>query len=121
VGEQLARTGVLPALVGGLLPIAGSLLAVIWFNYSSRVGISLATDRMAGIAKKFRTAPDKLQPRNLFVDITTGIRDLDIALNLIKYFLLSFGFLAAVFVIFTAFDLWRSAGAIDGGTALLGK
>jgi lipopolysaccharide export LptBFGC system permease protein LptF len=121
VGELFARTGVLPPLVGGLLPIAGSLLAVIWFNYSTRVGIlSFATDRIAGIAKKFRTAPDKLQPRNLFVDITTGIRDLDIALNLAKYFLLSLGFLAAVFAIFTAFDLWRSAGAIDGGTALLG-
>jgi len=122
LGEQLARTGSIPVALGGLLPIAGSLLAVLWFNYSSRATLpSIPAERLSAIASKFRTAPDKLQARNLLVDVTTGIRDFDILLNLVKYFVLSFGFLAAVFVIFTAFDLWRSADSIDGGTVLLAK
>lgn len=122
LGEQLARTRFLPAAVGGLLPIAGSLIAIIWFNYSSRVGIwNLPTEKITAFTNRFRTAPDKLQFRNLFVDVTTGIRDFDITLNLLKYFLLTLGFLTTVFVIFTAFDLWRFAGTIDGGVLLLAK
>jgi len=122
LGEQLARTGTLNVVLGGLLPIVGNLIAVVWFNYSSRIGHwNLPTEKLAAFASKFRTAPDKLQFRNFFVDITTGIRDFDITVNLLKYFLLSFGFLTTVFVIFTAFDLWKFAGTIDGGVWLLVK
>lgn len=122
LGEQLARTGIVGTALGGLLPLAGSVIAIIWFYYSNRVGLwNLPTDKIAAIANKFRSAPNKLQFRDLFVDVTTGIRDFDIIVNLVKYFLLSIGFLTAVFVIFTAFDLWRFAGSIDGGVVLLGK
>jgi len=122
LGEQLVRVGIVPVLVGGMLPIAGSLIAVFWFNHSARFGSSGAwSERLGGLVDRFRTAPERSQTRNLFVDITTGIRDFDIIADLVKYFLLAFGFLATVFVIFTAFDLWRSAGAVDGGTGLLGR
>ena len=122
LGEQFARMGFVAPAVGGLLPIIASLIAVVWFNYSSRIGLqSFSTEGIKTLGNKFRAAPDKLQFRNLFVDVTTGIRDFDITLNLVKYFLLSFGFLTAVFVIFTAFDLWRSAGMISGGFSLLAK
>lgn len=122
LGEQLARTGTMNVIFAGLLPIAGSLIAILWFNYSGRVGLwNLPTEKITGFANKFRTAPDKMQFRNLFVDVTTGIRDFDITINLLKYFLLSFGFLTTVFVIFTAFDLWKFAGTIDGGIVLLAK
>ena len=122
LGEQLARTGAINVMLAGALPIAASFIAVAWFNYSSRVSRrNLPTESIKAFANKFRTAPDKLQFRNLFVDVTTGIRDFDIAINLIKYFLLSFGFLTTVFIIFTAFDLWKFAGEIDGGVWLLTK
>lgn len=122
LGEQLARTDTINVTLAGLLPIAGSIVAIIWFNYSSRVGLwNIPTERLAKFANKFRTAPDKMQMRNLFVDVTTGIRDFDISINLLKYFLLSLSFLVTVFVIFTAFDLWKFAGTIDGGIALLTK
>jgi lipopolysaccharide export system permease protein len=122
LGEQLARTGVVNVAIGGMLPIFGSLIAVLWFNYSNRVGLwNLPTEKIGTLINRFRTAPNKLQFGNLFVDVTTGIRDFDILLNLLKYFFLSLGFLTAVFVIFTAFDLWKFAGTIDGGIMLLAK
>ena len=122
LGEQLARTGTINVLVGGLIPIAGSLIAIIWFNFSNRVGLwNVSSDRLTTFANKFRTAPEKIQFRNLFMDVTTGIRDFDLTLNLLKYFLLSLSFLVTVFVIFTAFDLWKFAGTIDGGIVLLAK
>lgn len=122
LGEQLARTGTINAYVGGLLPIAGSAIAIIWFNYSSRFWRwNIPTAGLEKFVNKFRTAPDKIQFRNFFMDVTTGIRDFDITLNLVKYFLLSLFFLSTVFVIFTAFDLWKFAGTIDGGIFLLAK
>ncbi|MFN0277774.1 MAG: LptF/LptG family permease [Pyrinomonadaceae bacterium] len=122
LGEQLARTGTMNVTLAGLLPIVGSVIAIIWFNYSSRVGLwNIPTDRINTFANKFRAAPEKIQLRNFFVDVTTGIRDFDITLNLLKYFLLALGFLSTVFVIFTAFDLWKFAGSIDGGVLLLAK
>lgn len=122
LGEQLARTAIVGPALGGLLPILGSLIAVIWFyKFSGGSLWSIPTEKIKHLADKFRAAPDKLQFRNLFVDVTTGIRDFDITLNLIKYFLLALGFLTAVFVIFTAFDLWKFAGTIDGGVVLLTK
>jgi lipopolysaccharide export system permease protein len=62
---------------------------------------------------------NRLTIGNLFVDLTTGLRDFDIVSNLVKNYLLTIFFLAAIFLIFTAFELWRFAGMIDGGTALL--
>lgn len=122
LGEQLARTGRISAFVGSLLPIAGSFLVILWFNFSGRVDFwSGPADRLKAAVSKLRTEPNKIQTRNLFVDLTTGLRDLDIVLNLLKYFFLSLGFLIAVFIIFTAFDLWKFAGTIDGGIVLLVK
>jgi lipopolysaccharide export system permease protein len=53
------------------------------------------------------------------VDVTTGIRDFDLITSLIKYYFLTLCFLAAIFMIFTAFELWKFAGTIDGGIFLL--
>ena len=55
------------------------------------------------------------------MDLTTGLRDFDLLLNLAKYYSLTLGFLAVVFLIFTAFELWKFAGTMDGGIAILIK
>lgn len=55
------------------------------------------------------------------MDLTTGLRDFDLLLNLAKYYFLTLGFLAVVFVIFTAFELWKFAGTMDGGIVILIK
>jgi hypothetical protein len=41
--------------------------------------------------------------------------------SLIKYLLLTLGFLSSIYIIFTAFELWKFAGTIDNGFVLLIK
>ena len=55
------------------------------------------------------------------MDLTTGLRDFELLANLARYFALTIFFLAAVFIIFTAFELWRFAGTMEGGIVLLVK
>jgi LPS export ABC transporter permease LptF/LPS export ABC transporter permease LptG len=122
LGEQMARTGRVSVLQGGLIPIILCLLAVVWFNFTAKVdlfGRIASTVREwvgglnLGVFRMRRTSP--------LVDVTTGIRDFDIIVSVGKYYLLTLGFLASIFVIFTAFELWRFAGTMDGGVVLLLK
>ncbi len=122
-GEQLARTGKIAVLIGGLLPILGSFLAIAWLTFSRNNNLFsdlIESIRMNG--SKLRTSGE---PRghtgNIFARFRTGLRDLDLIIDLVKYFLLTFGFLTAVFLIFTAFELWKFAGVIEGGVWLLIK
>jgi lipopolysaccharide export LptBFGC system permease protein LptF len=119
-GEQLARTGFGTPFTGSLLPVLTSIAVIIWFNLKSRAGNrGRKLPGVGSIVDRFRRAPNKIQLRNLFVDVTTGIRDFEITLNLIRYFLLALGFLGSIFLIFTAFDLWKYAGTMAGGSLLL--
>jgi LPS export ABC transporter permease LptF len=122
LGEQLARTGKISVFAGSLIPIVMSFFAILWFNFLGR------TDIFSGLADRISLAVSKLFTRqggggqtSLFRDLTTGLRDFDLIVNLIKYYALTLGFLATVFIIFTAFELWKFAGTIDGGVSLLGK
>ena len=122
LGEQLARTGRASVLVAALLPIGASAVAIAGFYATSR--LRLAFDPLSRLGEWFARLdlhPRRIQTRNIFVDVTTGLRDLDLAWTLVKYYVLTVVFLAAVFVIFTAFELWRFAGAMEGGTLLLGR
>lgn len=122
LGEQLARTGTINVILSSLLPIAGSLLAIAWFSLSrkfefwSRVG-----NRLSSLFSRVKTEPTKVRRRNIFVDVTTGIRDFDVLRNLFKNFFLTLCFLTSIFLIFTAFELWKFAGTIAGGVMLLSK
>lgn len=122
LGEQLARVGAISVLVSGLIPFAGSLAAIIWLSLSRnlhvlRIPVDLLIERLV----KLRKRPEHVQTRNIFVDLTTGLRDFDLILNLVTNFSFTLLFLSAIFMIFTAFELWKFAGTIDGGTYLLGK
>jgi len=122
LGEQLARTERFSVFVGSLLPIIFSVLAIFWFSFSSRLSFPVVwTDRVASLFGKLRPNSTKSRRGNFFIDLTTGLRDFDIVLNLFKYYLLTLGFLSAVFIIFTAFELWKFAGTIDDGVVLLLK
>jgi LPS export ABC transporter permease LptF len=122
LGEQLARTGNISVVEGGMIPIVVSVFVILWFSLSRRIDFWTGWIEKAknAVARLGRT-PEKIQTRNFFVDLTTGLRDLDLTINLIRYFFLTLGFLTAVFIIFTAFELWKFAGAMDGGIVLLGK
>lgn len=121
-GEQLARTGSISVTVAGLIPIVASLLAITWLSYPKRyLSAAVLLERLNIITKRVRARVGEMQIRNIFVDLTTGLRDLDLIVNLVKYFVFTTIFLSVVFVIFTAFELWKFAGMIDGGAFLLGK
>ncbi len=122
LGEQLARTGKISVLEGSLLPIVLSFFAILWFNLSGKLSITDKTGlRLKEIFPRINFRRLRRRRANLFVDVTTGIRDFDLIVDILKYYVLTLLFLASIFIIFTAFELWKFAGTLDGGIVLLIK
>ena len=122
LGEQLARVGNIPVLAGALLPIVASLALVVWLHFSRKFDFfHKLADPIQRLFKGVFATTKKIQPGTFFIDLTTGLRDLDLLVNLAKYFLLTLAFLATLSVVFTAFELWKFAGAMEGGTILLAE
>ena len=121
-GEQLARTGTVSVPVAGLIPILVSiiLMLVLTFSRSTEVLKNLFT-AMSSQLKLLTHSVPRFQARNFLVDLSTGLRDLDITTSLIRYFLLTLAFLCTISLVFTAFELWKFAGAMEGGLLLLTK
>jgi lipopolysaccharide export LptBFGC system permease protein LptF len=120
IGEQLARLNMIDVFAAAVIPIAGSVVVIAWFGLSRRVRFSFnLVDKLRGVFSKLRPPTKKVEFGNIFVDLTTGLRDFDIVRNLIKNYLMTVIFLAAIFQIFTAFELWRFAGAFEGGIWVL--
>lgn len=121
-GEQLARTGTIRVFVAALLPILVSILLIVLLGTFRKVDlIQRLTDVIEPHVERIGRGPGRLQLRNVLVDLTTGLRDLDILGSLFRYFLLTLAFLSAISIVFTAFELWKFAGAMVGGTWLLIK
>jgi LPS export ABC transporter permease LptF len=122
LGEQLARTEKITVFQGSLLPIAASMIAIVWFNFSGKLAV---LSHIGHRIREWFSGVDlsSLRParRNFFRDVTTGIRDFDLVVNLLKFYVLTLAFLAVIFLIFTAFELWKFAGTVDGGIVLLAK
>lgn len=122
LGEQLARTGFLSPLLATALPLGGSLAAAIWlFVTHSGSFIDRGIDRVSGLFSRLKPDPKRLSRLDVLADISTGLRDLDISLNICRLFLLTLGFLLAIFFIFTGFEVWKFAGTFEGGPAMLAK
>ncbi len=122
LGEQLIRTGAIPPLAGMLLPIVSLLLAVAWFSSRTRFDLfGRAVASVSAAIPEFKAREGKSGRRNALVDLTTGLRDLDLLFDLGRYYLITLAFLSAVFVVFTAFELWKFAGTTEGGTWMLLK
>ena len=122
LGEQLARTGKISVIAGSLVPIVFSAAVIAWFAITARFNVA-GSVKGGLFPGRTKWKPDlkRLPTADLFVDLTAGLRDFDILLNVSKFYLLSLGFLGSVFIIFTAFELWRFAGTIDNGIWLLLK
>ncbi|MBS1793948.1 MAG: LptF/LptG family permease [Acidobacteria bacterium] len=122
LGEQLARTGRVGILAAGLLPVGASLLAIGWFSYSNRFFRGNPFERLGAYLNFGSSDGQKTGGRkNLFLDLTTGIRDFDVVVNLFKYLLMTLCFLTAIYLIFTTFELWKFAGQAPDGVSLLVK
>ena len=120
LGEQLARTNQISVGTAGLIPLMVGGFFIVWFFVSNRFSLSKSR---GGFSKTYKISfpinLKKISARNFYIDLTTGILDLDIILNLLKYFLLTLGFLTSIYMIFTAFELWKFAGEINNGVLLL--
>ncbi len=122
LGEQLARVGAIGVLASGIIPVVGSLLVIAWLGWSRRVEFVRGwLEIIQAQLTRFKRSKPKVQRRNLFVDLTTGLRDFDLLTNLILNFALTLVFLTAIFLIFTGFELWKFAGTFEGGVSLLGS
>ena len=122
LGEQLARTGRIPVAASGLFPIVFSLAAALWFSFTARSpAVAASIERVKDVFRDIKLPSRSASTRNIFVDLTTGLRDLDLITDVLKYFFLSLGFLMIVFLVFTAFELWKFAGTKEGGVAILIK
>ncbi|MBP7377984.1 MAG: LptF/LptG family permease, partial [Pyrinomonadaceae bacterium] len=86
-GEQLARTGSISVPVAGLIPVIASAIAIVWLSYSRHSALNSAIfDQLKAALQKLQAATIGVQGPNRLVDLTTGIRDLDLIVNLVKYF-----------------------------------
>jgi len=122
LGEQLARTQTVSVPIAGLIPILVSVSLIMMFNMSrKRYGLDRVWEWLNEKLTFISRVTPRLQIRNVFVDLATGLRDLDISMSLIRYFLLTLAFLCTISLVFTAFELWKFAGAMRGGPKLLAK
>lgn len=121
MGEQLARTGSISVFVGSIIPVAISLIAIVLLYVSPRLITKdvVGSLKYAVIGRLSRREAAQRSRRSFYLDLSTGILDFDIVSTLVKFFILTIGFLIAIFIIFTAFELWKFAGTIDGGVWLL--
>ena len=120
LGEQLARTEKVSVLAGSLIPILFSFLAILWFNTAGKLDfLGLIAEKLRDLLSSVKIDTRHFRFGNFFIDLTTGLRDFDVILNLLKFYFLSLGFLTTIFLIFTAFELWKFAGTIDNGIILL--
>jgi len=121
--EQLARTDAISPLLSAIIAPAVAIVLIVYLWTARGLGTRsiLLKGYLGGALALLR--PERLRPtrKSLFIDITTGLRDFDLATNLAKYFLYALIFLSAIFVIFTAFELWKFAGTVDGGFELLAR
>ena len=122
-GEQLARTNKISVLSASAIPIITSVFVISWFFLSNRLLLknTFGKSRKSLKVKLPTYKLNIVSNKNSYIGLNTGILDFDIIFNLLKYFLLTFIFITSIYMIFTAFELWKFAGETDNGLTLLAK
>ncbi len=119
ISEQMARVGNIKTSTAALIPLITSLLAIIWLFISKRFNItrrfSLVSYFQTGVSENNR----KINSKNSLIDLTTGIMDFDLVLTLLKNYFITLLFLISIYLVFTAFELWKFAGTFENGFRLL--
>jgi len=128
LGEQLARTNQINVFTASLFPLTLSSLVIAYLFLANKILLGKALTGYFNQTKKYFSfeskgldKPTAISGRNLSLRLTTGILDFDIIRNLLKYFALTVFFLTTIYMIFTAFELWKFAGEINDGFTLLVK
>lgn len=121
LGEQLARTEKISVVFAGAIPLSLTTLAISWFFLSQRFFLAKTRSIFKDKKQVSDSKVQSLKRKNTFANFTTGILDFDIISTLLKYFALTLSFLTIIYLIFTAFELWKFAGAFNNGLSLLLK
>lgn len=127
-GEQLSRTETFSTFGGGLLPLLVSIVVIGWLFVANRV---LCKSSFSVFRNYFSISAilnnEKLKnfyktnSTSFFSRFSNGLMDFTIVISLIRFLLLTIGFLGAIYFIFTAFELWKFAGSIPNGIQILTK
>lgn len=121
-GEQLARTNQINVFTASLFPIVISTSVISYLFLTNRILFGKAVGNIFSRLKaKFSENSSKIRNRRSHFSLRTGILDFDVVRNLLKYFSLTVIFLTAIYMIFTAFELWKFAGEINNGFSLLAQ
>jgi len=123
LGEQLARTNQINVFTASLFPILISSLVISWLFLSNKISLSKSFSNLSNQHRENLPVANQGSDvkKNFYFHLTTGILDFDIIRNLLKYFSLTVFFLTAIYMIFTAFELWKFAGEINNGLWLLAQ
>jgi LPS export ABC transporter permease LptF/LPS export ABC transporter permease LptG len=122
-GEQLARVNKISVLSASAIPVITSFFVISWFFLSNRFLLKHTFVKF-GKSLEIKLPTYKINMvsnKNSYIGLNTGILDFDVIFNLLKYFLLTFIFITSIYMIFTAFELWKFAGEADNGLMLLAK
>ena len=120
IGEQLARTNYIGVFTAGILPNLFCVILIIWFWFFSRAvsdRINSSGNIFINQIKEYFTS--KKIPRKKIFSYNIRIQDTNIIAGLARYFLLTTIFLTAIYLLFTAFELWKFTATISDGTILL--
>lgn len=123
LGEQLARLKIIPVFSAISFPLIISFL-VIFALFSAKRFFTFSRIKRKSSVKKidFRKHLNLLKKqKSLFLNFKRGLLDIDIIKNILKFYLITLIFLTSIFLIFTAFELWKFAGEIPDGIYLLFK
>ncbi len=119
-GEQLARTNKISVLGASAIPVITSFLVIFWFFLSNR--LLLKNNFVKRLKLKLPTFRlKKTLNKSFYIGFNTGILDFDVIFSLLKYFSLTFIFITSIYMIFTAFELWKFVGETNDGLTLLAK
>ncbi len=120
MGEQLARTGAISVLMAALIPLITTSAVTVWLFLTQRLSIAGSFSVFA-FPKSLRSTKkdNKVSAKNTYIDLTTGLLDFDLIWTLLANYIVTSAFLIMIYIVFTAFELWKFAGAMDNGVSLL--
>lgn len=121
LGEQMARVNQIKVLTASLIPFFTSVAFIFWFFFSSRFLKKTAITRNKNLWSNKFYKRFKFPKRNNNLNLKYRIFDFEIVVTLLKFFVSTFSFLTVIYLIFTAFELWKFAGETNNGANLLLK
>lgn len=126
--EQLARTNVVNVLTAGLIPLTVSVSVISYLFLSNQILLGKTVTNFFSRSKTYLSRQPKDKTNfssagrgSFYFNLKTRILDFDVVQNLLKYFALTVLFLTTIYMIFTAFELWKFAGDIGNGFVILAE